>query len=328
LPNEFVYHDFHVHVGERIGGYRLRDSFADLNKLRMSDCRKQAVLGSIGVFVTEEENSCLKDKFINMQETAKREFEGDVFWHLSPVHSKVEDTIPLLGAKTDLKLYSTYRNAGLYSSYQQIELWMQALENSRTRILIHCEDDDTIQEYSKRYPFTHPHDHCLRRPELAEIRAVEKVLDLAVKHRHPVHIVHVSSSRAALLIKEAKLNFAEITCETAPHYLLYNESKFMEKNAHRWICTPPFRSEASRGMLVELVQDQVFDIFASDHCAFTVADKDRYQDILEKVPCGIAGIEYLFSSMHKALVDTGKIGCDMLDQLTRINPAKLMNLTY
>jgi dihydropyrimidinase len=310
-------------VGETIAGYRLRDSFADLNRLRQRDERP---LGAIGVFVTEAAGITLKDKYMAMLHRAQRDYEGKVFWHLSPVQSTAEEVVPLLDAHSDIKLYSTYRNAGLYSSYEVIGRWMQALQGHETRILVHCEDDLTVQEYSAKHPFRHPHDHCLRRPELAEVRAVERVLDLAITHQHPVHIVHVSSPQSALLIKAAKQHFAGITCETAPHYLLFNEDKLKEPQAHRYICTPPFRSEKSRGILVELLQDGVFDILASDHCAFTEADKDRYRDEPEQVPCGIAGVETLYSSVYSALVETGKLSEAELDRLCRIKPAELMNM--
>jgi dihydropyrimidinase len=311
-------------VGENIAGLRLRDSFASLDRLRRD---LDPPLGSIGVFVTEEERISLKDKYIAMLQQARKDFGGSVFWHLSPVNTANEEILPLLDQHTDIKMYTTYKRAGLYSSYEQIERWMQVLAETKTRILLHCEDDKTIEDYSARYPFKRPLDHCLRRPELAEIRAVEKVLDMAIQNRHPVHIVHVSSPQSALLIQEAKRQYPGITCETAPHYLLFNEDRLKEKNAHRYICTPPYRKEESRGMLMELLQEGLFDILASDHCAFTDADKDRYKDDLPKVPCGIAGIKNLYSSMERALVKTGKISRDELDRMLKINPAKLMNLT-
>jgi dihydropyrimidinase len=328
LTHEQVYHDFHVHVGERIGGYQLRDGFKELNLLRRPEHASQGVpLGSVGVFVSEEPGQSLKDKYESMREHAAAEFEGEVFWHLSPVKTKAEDVIPLLGKHSDLKLYSTYREAGLYSSYEAIEHWMLASEATKTRILVHCEDDATLQEYSQIHPFRYPHDHCLRRPEIAELRAVERVLDLAIKHNHPVHIVHVSTPQAAILIQAAKKVYPGITCETAPHYLLYNEERLCGPDAHRWICTPPFRSEHSRGLLVELLQDGVFDILASDHCAFRDIDKDRFKDNPEKVPCGIAGIRELYASPQQNLVESGKLKGDMLDRLCRINPARLMNIS-
>ncbi len=324
---EPAYLDFHVHVGEDIGGYTLRDGFSDLAKL----CSKAAdpddpPLKGIGAFVTQAASQSLATCLQRMRESAQRYFPGQVFWHLTPVSDAIDEVLPLLGSDTDLKFYTTYKPQGLYKSYREIAEWMEALSSQKTRILVHCEDDECVAEYSARHPFRHPHDHCLRRPEIAEIVAVEKILELSLKHKHPVHIVHVSSPRAALLIKEAKKHFQGITCETAPHYLLQSEDDLKGDKAHRMICTPPFRSEQSRGMMGELLQDDVFDILASDHCAFTNADKDRYRDQPEKVPCGIEGIGTLFTSINAAFVRSGRIKAEHLRLLTRDRVMALMNI--
>jgi dihydropyrimidinase len=311
--------DFHVHVGERIGGYRLRDGFKELDRIA-----KKYGISAIGAFVTEEERLTLTGKLRRMQEDARRHFSGYVHWHLTPVRASVDELEPLLREGCDLKFYTTYKQAGLFSSYEDIGRWMSELSGLKTRILVHCEDDRVVERASASHPFHKPIDHTLRRPELAEVLAVEKVLDLAVRHSHPVHIVHVSTPGAALLIAEARAEYAFITCETAPHYLLHNEDILKGKNAHRWLCSPPFRSEESRGLLVELLQDGVFDIIASDHCPFTLEDKDRHKATPEKVPMGIPGLETLYSSMHENFVETGKISLDTLDDLTKYRPRKLM----
>jgi len=313
--------DFHVHVGERIAGYQLRDGFKDLDPLV-----KSGQLRAIGAFVTEESGPSLKDKLRSMQKAAREQFSGHAHWHLTPIQTTADDVIPLLSEGCDLKLYTTYKSAGLYSSYEDISHWMSELSDLKTRILVHCEDDATVEEYSDRHPFRHPFQHSLRRPEAAEIIAVERVLDLAARHKHPVHIVHVSSPRSALLIQQARDSGVPVTCETAPHYLLLNDEAYHQENSHRLICTPPFRNESSRGMLVELLQDGLFDILASDHCAFNLEDKDRYKDEPAQVPCGIAGVETLFPSVYQALVKPGKLSLERLLRLTSIRPAELMGL--
>jgi len=314
--------DFHVHVGERIGGYELRDDFPALDKVA-----EKCGIGAIGVFVTEEPGLSLQSKLRRMQYDAKRNFRGQVHWHLSPVTASFEEVYPLLQEGCDLKFYTTYKQAGLYSSYEQVGRWMRELSDLKPRMLLHCEDDRIIEENTVRYPFKTPFDHTRRRPEQAEIKAVEQILELAVKHGYPVHIVHVSTPTAALLIKQAKATNPAITCETAPHYLFYNEDKLTEKNGHRWLCTPPFRSEESRDLLVELLQDGVFDIIASDHCPFTNEDKDRYQTTPEKVPCGIPGLTALFPSCHDNLVQKGIISLKQLVSLVCVRPAELMGLS-
>ena len=322
---ESGYLDFHVHVGEKIGGYTLRDDFHDLAKLcAVSDDPQKVALAGMAVFVTQAEGRSLKNSFEQMQEKAARDFPAPVFWHLTPVQDSVEEVVSLLQKGVDLKFYTTYKAQGLYKSYAEIDRWMQDLSSQKTRILVHCEDDALVSEYAGKHPFRHPKDHCLRRPEICEITAVERILDLALKNQHPVHIVHVSSPRAAILIHEAKKHFAGITCETAPHYLLHSERDLEAVNAHRLLCTPPFRSESSRGLHCELLADGYFDILASDHCAFRTVDKDRYKNEPGKVPNGIPGIAELYSSVYDAFVRTGKISQDHLERMTRTRVLELM----
>lgn len=312
--------DFHVHVGETIGGYNLADDWRSLSVLA-----QKVGIAAIGAFVTEEPTNSLADKYHRMKDAAEREFEGHVHWHLTPTQTTVKDIIPFLKEGCDLKFYTTYKPAGIYRSYDDISHWMQDLSDLKPRLLVHCEDDATVEKFSLRYQFHSPADHCLRRPEIAENIAVEQILELAVKHQYPVHIVHVSSATSALLIYEAKRDYDFITCETAPHYLIYNEDHLKGSNGHRYLCSPPYRSEQTRGAMVELLQDGYFDIIASDHCPFTIQDKDRYADTPAQVPNGIAGVGTLFSSMYTHFVETNKITLDNLIALTIYNPAKLMN---
>lgn len=313
--------DFHVHVGEKIGGCALRDDFAALNRLA-----KIAGVTAIGAFVTEEPGISLKDKLRRMQANARQHFEGHVHWHLTPVAADLEEVEPWLREGCDLKFYTTYKQAGIYRSYQDIGRWMEDLGSLKTRVLVHCEDDAVLGQSGATHPFNTVWDHTLRRPELAETIAVAKVLDLAVKHDHPVHIVHVSTPGAALLIAEAKQHNPGITCETAPHYLLYNADLLKGPQGHRWLCTPPLRSEESRGLLVELLQEGVFDIIASDHCAFNPEDKDRFKTDPARVPCGLEGLQSLFPSLFERLVEPGSISLEALVRLCCQRPAELMGV--
>lgn len=319
------YYDFHVHIGEQTGGHDLAEDFKDLKSLteREPNPENPPLLG-IGAFVTERPDESLTDSFQRVQEKAAREFGKAVHWHITPTKATMEELYPLLAAGADLKLYTTYREAGIYSSYEEIGRWMEALSDLKTRILVHCEDDLILEGSSERFSFNSPFDHTIRHPEIAEDKAVDIILNLAIKHQHPVHIVHVSSPTAALFIKEAKQSFAGISCETAPQYLLYNEERLREPNAHRYLCTPPYRRESSRGKLVELLQDGVFDILASDHCYFPDELKDRYRDDLANIPMGISGVGTLFTSIYEALVKTGKITLPELVRMTLTRPQELM----
>lgn len=313
-------YDFHVHIGETIARHKLADDWLSFNRLH-----EHCGLEGIGVFVTETAEEPLAEKLAAMREASKT-FNGKVFWHLTPNDLNPEKIIPLLAADTDLKLYTTYQKEGLYQSYQAIERLMDELGSHKPRLLLHCEDNAIIEECRDRYPFHKPIDHTLRRPEKAEITAVEKVLELALKHNYPVHIVHVSSPQAALLIKQAKQEADFITCETAPHYLLLNEDNLTDPQGYKWLCSPPLRSENSRGQLLELLQEGIFDIIASDHCAFGYADKDKGILHPQQTPMGIAGTGALFTLLAEHLVDKKKLSFAQLFRLICYAPAELMGM--
>lgn len=334
--------DLHVHTGEPVSGFLL----AENEHLTVNSCLNSGIT-TIGVFLTETEDNRL-EKAYPKRERKFSNLPVSVRWHLTPVTTKPGKLKTLLKRYSrlnkakkslndnslgcDLKLYTTYREAGLYSNYQNIEELMIALKESKilstegfVPILIHCEDDDIITKSSSGTDFDTPFSHTLRRPEDAEIKAVEKVLDLAVKHNYPVHIVHVSSPAAALLIREAKKS-APVSCETAPHYLFLNENMLKGLDGHRWLCTPPLRKESSRGLLLELAQEGVFDIFATDHCPFSIYDKDRYAEKPDLVPSGLPGSAALLPILYEKLVKTKKIAfSDLILRLTT-NPAKIMHI--
>ncbi len=181
-----------MHIGETIGGHLLADSWKSFNLLF-----EHNGLEGIGVFVTESLNEPLSSKLARMRK-ASLGFSGKVFWHLTPRQLDMHKLERILKEDTDIKLYTTYREAGLYQSYESIERFMEEMPLPKKRLLVHCEDDEIISEYSERYPFHKPSDHCLRRPEKAEIAAVEKLLNLSIKYHSPLHIVHISSPQAAL----------------------------------------------------------------------------------------------------------------------------------
>jgi len=311
-------YDFHVHIGETIAGHALADDWHSFSRLH-----EHNGLEGIGVFVTESEEEEIAFKLERMREEAKA-FPGKVFWHLTPQSLDPRKLEKILASDTDIKLYTTYRDAGLYTGYEDIKRFMKDMHSHKTRLLVHCEDDKVVREFSDRNPFIKPSDHALRRPEKAEITAVEKLLDLALQYHYPLHIVHVSCPKAALLIQEAKKEANYITCETAPHYLLLTDEALNTPQGHRWLCSPPLRSESSRGLMVELLQESIFDLIASDHCAFGCEDKDIGILHPAKTPMGISGSGALFTLLAEHLVDKGKLSYEQLFQLISFNPARMM----
>jgi dihydroorotase-like cyclic amidohydrolase len=103
------------------------------------------------------------------------------------------------------------------------------------------------------------------------------------------HVVHVSTPEATECIGRAR-GRARLSCETAPHYLFLDDSWLKRADGHRWLCTPPLREASSACRMREMARAGAFDVYATDHCAFTTEDKDCGREDVRAAPMGIAGI--------------------------------------
>jgi dihydropyrimidinase len=310
--------DMHVHSGEKTGNFSLSEEEKDTAMSALN-----GGITNIGTFITETEQDDLISLLAKRKKSAAK-LPVSVHFHLTPVYSDPSIIEKLDNDSYTLKFYTTYRQARLYSSYQQIERWMEALKSNKITLLVHCEDDYLVNSYSDQHPFIKPFDHTKRRPEMVEIEAVARVLDLAVKHSYPVHIVHVSTPRAAELIHEAKKH-APVTCETAPQYLLLNEDLLKGRDGQLYLCTPPLRCETTRGKMAELAQDNYFDAFATDHCAFTEKIKNDRQKDLQNIPQGLAGTGALFPILMEDFYSKGLLSLHQIITRLTVNPAKIFN---
>ena len=154
---------------------------------------------------------------------------------------------------------------------------------------------------------------------------MESVLDLAARTGCGVHVVHVSTADALAHIAAAR-GRAAVSCETAPHYLRFTDAALAGGHGHRYLCTPPLRSEATRIRLEAAAATGSFELFATDHCAFTRADKDARRDDIRAVPKGLAGIGALIPAMFELLVKRHRRPLGELALRLAANPAKLLGV--
>jgi dihydroorotase-like cyclic amidohydrolase len=205
----------------------------------------------------------------------------------------------LESGRRTFKFYTTYRENGLYTSYERLAEIAGRLKRAAekagpgdARILVHAEDEDVLIRARAKVASGSPlraADHIRLRPPEAELKAVERVAEIAASTGAWFHIVHVSTPEAAAAIGRARAK-ARLTCETAPQYLFLDDSWLRREDGHRWLCTPPLRDATRVARLREMACARAFDIYATDHCAFSVDDKDRGRDDLTAAPMGLAGI--------------------------------------
>ena len=149
----------------------------------------------------------------------------------------------------------------------------------------------------------------------SEWSEVERDILLAKDTGCALHVCHVSSAVSLELIRQAKRDGIDVTCETGPHYLLLDES--MREDHGRWKMNPPLRSPADREALVAALLDGTVDMIATDHAPHSAEEKAKgFAGSLN----GIVGLECAFPTLYTGLVKTGILTLEKLIALMSDNP--------
>ena len=184
-------------------------------------------------------------------------------------------------------------------------------------IVAHCEVNELLRGgyiHDGEYAKEHGHRGICSESEWAQIaRDIELVKEIGVKY----HVCHISTKESVDIIRKAKAEGVDITCETGPHYLVMDDSMLQEDG--RFKMNPPLRSKADRDALIEGIVDGTIDMIATDHAPHSAEEKSKG---LEKSAFGVVGIETAFPIMYTYLVKIGIITMDRLVELMVINPRK------
>ena len=179
----------------------------------------------------------------------------------------------------------------------------------------HCEDESLLHGgYIHDGGYAKAHGHRGICSE-SEWRPIERDIKLAYETGVKYHVCHISCRESLEIIREAKKSGVDVTCETAPHYLLLDENDLMEHG--RFKMNPPLRGKRDREALLEGLADGTIDMIATDHAPHSAEEKARG---LEKSPFGIVGIETAFPLVYTCLVKKGVITLDRLLELIVTRP--------
>jgi dihydropyrimidinase len=280
--------DFHTHVDDQIGPYYLADTYESSTRLALENG-----ITTLCTFVTQGADESLLKALKRARAKAEGHAHSDVLWHLTPTTFNPADLatlqVLLAGGYHTLKLYTTYKAAGIYASYERIEALFRQFAPLGGQFLIHCEDDATIEAVDAAgLDLSKALTHTLLRPEAAEIVAIQRVVELAIAHGASMHVVHVSTLEGARHLV-ANRGRGDLSFETCPQYLFLDDSWLARADGHRWLCSPPLRSD--RLPLLELIRQGAADVIATDHCPFCARDKDHWDGRdFRQVPNGLPGL--------------------------------------
>jgi len=171
-------------------------------------------------------------------------------------------------------------------------------------ISAHCEDGTQIKDS----------------PE-AEWKEIERDIKLADETGCKFHVCHISTKESVSLIRDAKKSGVDITCETAPHYLVFSNSDVIDDG--RFKMNPPIRTAVDQKALVEGVCDGTIDMIATDHAPHSADEKSKgFAGSLN----GIVGLETAFPVLYTLMCKKGIITIERLVNMMSVAPYKRFGL--
>ena len=182
-------------------------------------------------------------------------------------------------------------------------------------IAAHCEDNSLLfggYIHDGEYARMHGHRGI---SSASEYRQIERDLRLAEETGCAYHVCHISTKESVELIRQAKARGVDVTCETAPHYLVLCDEDMQEDG--RFKMNPPLRSREDKQALIEGIKDGTIDMIATDHAPHSAEEKGRG---LEKSLMGVVGLETAFPVLYTELVMKNIITLDRLVELMSFKP--------
>ncbi len=207
---------------------------------------------------------------------------------------------------------------------QDDDIMLKAMKEAKRLnkiIVAHCEDNSLLNGgyiHDGEYAKIHSHKGICSKSEWGQIaRDIELVKKTGVSY----HVCHISTKESVDIIRKAKKEGVDITCETAPHYLVLNDSMLKESGDYKM--NPPIRSEEDRLALTEGIKDGTIDMIATDHAPHSKEEKSKG---LQGSVNGIVGLETAFPILYTNLVKGGIISLEKLIDLMSVNPKKRFNI--
>ncbi len=157
-------------------------------------------------------------------------------------------------------------------------------------------------------------------PGIAEEIIVARDLTLSKFTGARLHLCHISTKGSIELIRRAKREGLNVTCETCPHYFFYNDNALEGYDTNLKV-NPPIRSEVDRRAVIEGLRDGTIDCISTDHAPHTLAEKELE---FASAPFGMIGLETALSMIIMQLINIEKFSWfEVLDKLT-IKPAQVL----
>ncbi len=208
---------------------------------------------------------------------------------------------------------------------QEEEMMRQAMIRAKALgkiIAAHCEVNELLHGgyiHDGSYAALHGHKGICSE---SEWRQIERDVRLSKETGCSYHVCHISCKESVEIIRKAKAEGIDVTCETGPHYLIYTEDDLKENGKYKM--NPPLRSKEDRAALIEGIKDGTIDMIATDHAPHSAEEKAKG---LSGSAFGIVGLETAFPLLYTHLVKPGVITMEKLMELLCFAPRKRFGIS-
>ena len=197
---------------------------------------------------------------------------------------------------------------------------------------VHCENagviDGMIAERKNSGQFS-PACHPLTRPPYLEAEAVSRLLRIAQAAEAPVVIVHLTNQEALKEVQHARDRGQKVYVETCPQYLLLDDSVYFNEDysqAARYVCAPPIWDKSQQALLWKALRRGDIQTISTDHCSFTLEQKDAGREDFTKIPGGLPGVETRGELIYSYGVAAKRISAQRMCLALSENPARMYGL--
>ncbi len=251
-----------------------------------------------------------------------------ITWWGQKVWEDMEDSVK--AGMTSFKHFMAYKGALMVNDDEMYQSFKRVGDLGGLA-MVHAENGDVVAELTTKLLAEGnigPEAHAYSRPPQVEGEATNRAIMIADMAGVPLYVVHTSCEEAHEAIRRARQQGKRVWGEPLIQHLTLDESEYFHPDwdhAARRVMSPPFRAKVHQDSLWAGLQAGSLSCVATDHCAFTTAQKRFGLDSFAKIPNGTGGLEDRMPMLWTTGVETGRLTPNEFVAVTSTNIAKILN---
>ncbi|MEQ1769091.1 MAG: dihydropyrimidinase [Devosia sp.] len=256
-------------------------------------------------------------------------FHMAITWWGEQVFNEMADVVDR--GITSFKHFMAYKGALMVDDDEMFSSFSRCADLGALP-LVHAENGDVVAQMTAKLLAAGnngPEAHAYSRPPEVEGEATNRAIMIADMAGVPVYIVHTSCEQAHEAIRRARQKGMRVYGEPLIQHLVLDETEYQNKDwdySARRVMSPPFRNKQHQDSLWAGLQSGSLQVVATDHCAFTTAQKRNGIGNFAKIPNGTGGLEDRMPVLWTKGVNTGRLTMNEFVAVTSTNIAKILGL--